>query len=74
MFRFHISTPAAYVIGLFVVIVWGITFVNTKVLIQAGLTPSDILFYRSALAWAGLVLIFPGHFSRKTLKMSSIWC
>ena len=28
MFRFHINTPAAYVIGLFVVIVWGITFLN----------------------------------------------
>ena len=68
MFRFHINTPAAYVIGLFVVIVWGITFVNTKVLIQAGLTPSDILFYRSALAWAGLVLIFPRPFFAKNIK------
>ena len=41
---------------------------NTKVLIQAGLTPSDILFYRSALACAGLVLIFPRPFFAKNIK------
>lgn len=33
------------------VIVWGTTFVSTKVLIQYGLSPVDVLFYRFLLAY-----------------------
>ena len=40
-----LTTRTAYLVGLFVVVVWGVTFVNTKVLLLAGLAPSDILFY-----------------------------
>ena len=33
------------------VAIWGTTFVSTKILIQHGLSPSDIFFYRFTLAY-----------------------
>ncbi len=38
--------------ALFTVIVWGTTFVSTKVLLEQGLTPAEILLYRFLLAYA----------------------
>ena len=43
-----------HIIALFVVIVWGTTFVSTKVLLFAGLSPEDIFFYRFILAYIGI--------------------
>lgn len=40
--------------ALLVVIIWGTTFVSTKVLLFEGLSPEDILFYRFILAYAGI--------------------
>jgi drug/metabolite transporter (DMT)-like permease len=37
--------------ALFTTVVWGTTFVSTKVLLQHGLTPSGIFFYRFLLAY-----------------------
>ncbi len=41
--------------------VWGITFVSTKVLIQCGLSPVDVLFYRFLLAYLCMWLISHGR-------------
>lgn len=38
--------------ALLVIIVWGETFVSSKVLLNAGLMPADIFFYRFVLAYA----------------------
>lgn len=38
--------------ALFVVMIWGETFVSSKVLLNAGLMPADIFFYRFLLAYA----------------------
>ncbi len=43
-----------HVTALVVVTVWGTTFVSTKLLLRAGLTPQDIFFYRFLLAYAGI--------------------
>ena len=48
-FRYHM-------LALAVVLVWGVTFVCTKVLIAAGLHPVDIFWIRYVLAYAGIWL------------------
>ncbi len=64
----QLTTKTAYVVGLFVVVVWGVTFVNTKVLLLAGLAPSDILFYRTIIAWTAMFIILPRPFFAKSVK------
>lgn len=45
------SNLLAYVTAFFVVAVWGTTFVQTKVLINAGMQPEEIFLYRFVLAY-----------------------
>ena len=47
---FHLITAA-------VVTIWGITFVSTKVLLQHGLGPMDIMFYRFVIAYCCILAI-----------------
>ena len=47
---FHLITAA-------VVTIWGITFVSTKVLLQHGLGPMDIMFYRFVIAYCCILTI-----------------
>ena len=35
-----------HLMAIITVVIWGTTFVSTKILIQHGLSPSDIFFYR----------------------------
>lgn len=46
-FWYHVAAFA-------IVAVWGTSFVSTKVLLNAGLSPQDIFFYRFVLAYAGM--------------------
>ena len=41
----------AIVVALCVCAIWGETFVSTKILLENGLMPSDIFFYRFALGY-----------------------
>ena len=43
-----------HLVAIFVVAVWGTTFISTKKLLSSGLTPDDILFYRFLLAYIGI--------------------
>jgi len=43
-----------HLLALLVVAIWGVTFVSTKVLIGAGLLPSQIFFIRFVLAYTGI--------------------
>ena len=52
MFKWHLS-------ALLVACIWGSTFVSSKVLLNAGLTPADIMCLRFALAW--VVMLFWGN-------------
>ena len=47
---FHLITAA-------VVTIWGVTFVSTKVLLQHGLGPMDIMFYRFVIAYCCILTI-----------------
>ena len=40
-----------HLMAIITVAIWGTTFVSTKILIQHGLSPSDIFFYRFTLAY-----------------------
>ena len=48
-----------YLVAFVIVVIWGCTFVQTKVLINAGLRPDEIFFLRFVLAYA-LILPFAG--------------
>ena len=54
---FKNRTLLYHLITLFTVIVWGTTFVSTKVLLQHGLEPAEIMVYRFILAYAGMLFL-----------------
>lgn len=47
----------AYLVALLTVIVWGETFVSSKVLLAHGLRPADIFAFRFIIAYAGMWLL-----------------
>lgn len=59
IYRYHF-------LAILTVIIWGTTFVSTKILINKGLTPVEILFYRFLLAYIGIWVFCP----RKLLARS----
>src|SRR5574344_1500595 len=48
-----------HIIALFTIVVWGTTFVSTKVLLNHGLSPVTIFFMRFALAYSAIWSIAP---------------
>lgn len=44
-------------LAILTVVIWGTTFVSTKILINEGLTPTAIFFFRFALAYVCMLLI-----------------
>lgn len=48
-----------HLIAILVVAIWGLTFISTKVLINHGLTPQEIFFYRFLIAYLGIWVISP---------------
>ena len=48
-----------HLIAILVVAIWGLTFISTKVLINHGLTPQEIFFYRFFIAYLGIWVISP---------------
>lgn len=60
--RFH-------VLALCIVFIWAVTFISSKILLQSGLSPSDILFYRFILAYTGLCICsHPFILTAKSIK------
>lgn len=57
-----------HTIAILTVIVWGTTFVSTKVLIGYGLSPSEILIYRFLLAYIGIWFVCPKRLFAKSIK------
>lgn len=41
-------------LAILTVAIWGATFVSTKILINNGLSPNEIFFYRFLIAYAGI--------------------
>lgn len=48
-----------HLIAILTVAIWGLTFISTKVLINHGLTPQEIFFYRFLIAYLGIWVISP---------------
>jgi drug/metabolite transporter (DMT)-like permease len=48
-----------FLMAIFTVIVWGTTFVSTKILLDYNLSPTDIFFYRFLLAYAAIRIFCP---------------
>ena len=57
----------AHFIALFVVLIWGTTFVSSKVLLNSGLLPADIFFVRFLIAYSCMLCL-----SHKRLFANSI--
>lgn len=53
-----------HLLAIFVAAVWGTTFISSKILIEQGLSPAEIMFLRFVIAYIGIVI-----FSREKL-----WC
>ena len=43
-----------HVIASFIVLIWGSTFISTKILLLNGLTPEDVFFFRFLVAYIGI--------------------
>ena len=50
---------SAHLGAIFVIVVWGSTFVSSKVLLNDGLMPADIFFYRFIMAYVCLLIFCP---------------
>lgn len=57
-----------HIIAIVTVIIWGTTFVSTKVLINYGLLPAEILLYRFLLAYICIWFIAPRKILARTVK------
>lgn len=64
-FRYHL-------LAILTVIIWGTTFVSTKVLIGNGLTPVEIMLYRFALAYLGIWFVCPRKLFAQSWK-DELW-
>lgn len=62
-----------HLITLFTVIIWGTTFVSTKVLL-VGLKPHEVLFYRFIIAYLALWLIKPKFKKSDSLIDEILFC
>ncbi len=64
----QLKTGWYHLIALMIAIVWGTTFVSTKILLIAGLSPEDIMFYRFVLAYMGILLGGKSQLFAKSMK------
>jgi len=62
----HFKVSWFHALALAIVVVWGVTFISTKMLLQAGLLPESIFFYRFLIAYLGIWL-----FGRSSLLANS---
>ncbi len=57
-----------HLLAILTVVVWGTTFVSTKVLINSGFSPTEILIYRFLIAYIAIWFFCPKKFFAKTIK------
>ncbi|MDD2436001.1 MAG: DMT family transporter [Massilibacteroides sp.] len=66
-------TYGGHLMAILTCIIWGTTFVSTKVLINNSLTPVEILIYRFAMAYLCIWLISPRKLWADNLKDESLF-
>lgn len=64
----HNNNLLYHLIAILIVVVWGTTFVSTKILLLNGLTPAGIFAIRFFIAYIGLVIISHKRMFCKNLK------
>ncbi len=63
-----------HIIALLVACIWGSTFVASKVLLNAGLNPAEIMCLRFVLAWVLMLpMSFSRHKQRKRTAKAVLW-
>ena len=63
-----------HLMALLVVIIWGVTFVNTRVLIDAGLNPQDVFLIRFAMAYICIWFISPKRIFSDSIRDELLMC
>ncbi len=53
----EIKTGWYHVIAFVIVLIWGTTFISTKILLLNGLSPEDIFFFRFGMAYIGICFL-----------------
>lgn len=61
-----------HLFAILTVAIWGLTFIATKVLINHGLSPQEIFFYRFLIAYVGIWAISPRRLFTNGLK-DELW-
>lgn len=61
-----------HLIAILTVAIWGLTFISTKILINHGLTPQEIFFYRFLVAYMGIWIISPRRLFTNSVK-DELW-
>lgn len=67
---FH--TLRYHLIAILVITIWGLTFISTKMLITAGLSPQMIFLFRFLIAYLGIWFISPKRLLASNLK-DELW-
>ncbi|WP_321479075.1 DMT family transporter [uncultured Bacteroides sp.] len=57
-----------HIMALVTIVIWGTTFVSTKILLQHGLSPTEILLYRFLLAYLSIWFFSPKRLLANTWK------
>ena len=56
------STYGYHLLAIVTAVIWGTTFVSTKILINYGLRPEEIMLYRFIIAYFGIIVMVPRPF------------
>lgn len=65
---FSLKPYLYHILAIVTVVIWGTTFVSTKVLIGNGLSPAEILVYRFLLAYIVIWFVCPRTFFSRSIK------
>lgn len=66
------NTTSGHFAALFTIIIWGITFISTKILL-ADFQPIEILFYRILIGFTALLVIHPHRLKGTTWKQEILF-
>ena len=62
-----------HLMAIFVMAIWGVTYISTKVLLSNGLTPAEIMFLRFLMAYAAIWFVAPKRVRSRSWKDEGIF-
>lgn len=66
------QTTTGHLLALLTILIWGTTFISTKVLLVT-FQPVEILFFRFLLGLLALFLVYPRRLKGRTASRNSPW-